>query len=81
MIEKRDFAAARKLYFQMLPLLNLMEGGGKYTQWVKAACGLMGRPVGAPRAPLGAATPAELKILKAALAELPESRRAQAGKP
>jgi 4-hydroxy-tetrahydrodipicolinate synthase len=72
MAEKRDYAAARKLYFQMLPLLGLMEGGGKYTQWVKAACGLMGRPVGAPRAPLCAATAAELKQLKAALAEIPE---------
>jgi 4-hydroxy-tetrahydrodipicolinate synthase len=76
-IEKRDFAAARKLHFQMLPLLSLMENGGKYTQWVKAACGLMGRPVGAPRAPLRAATAAELRQLKAALAELPEGRRAQ----
>jgi 4-hydroxy-tetrahydrodipicolinate synthase len=75
-IEKRDFAAARKLYFLMLPLLNLMEGGGKYTQWVKAACGLMGRPVGAPRGPLRAATAAELRQLKAALPELPEGRRA-----
>jgi 4-hydroxy-tetrahydrodipicolinate synthase len=80
-IEKRDFAAARKLYFQMLPLLSLMENGGKYTQWVKAACGLMGRPVGAPRAPLRAATAAELRQLEAALAELPEGRRAQKGKP
>ena len=81
MAEKRDFAAARKLYFQMLPLLSLMENGGKYTQWVKAACGLMGRPVGAPRAPLRAAAAAELRQLKAALAELPEGRRAQKGKP
>jgi dihydrodipicolinate synthase/N-acetylneuraminate lyase len=80
-MEKRDFAAARKLYFQMLPLLNLMEGGGKYTQWVKAACGLMGRPVGAPRSPLCAATPAETKSLKAALAEIPEGRRARKSKP
>lgn len=70
--EKRDFAAARKLYFQMLPLLSLMENGGKYTQWVKGACGLMGRPVGAPRAPLCAATATELEALKAALAEVPE---------
>lgn len=75
MVETRDFAAARKLDFQMLPLLSLMENGGKYTQWVKAACGLMGRPVGAPRAPLRAATAAELRQLKAALAELPEGRR------
>jgi 4-hydroxy-tetrahydrodipicolinate synthase len=81
MVEKRDFAAARKLYFQMLPLLSLMENGGKYTQWVKSACGLMGRPVGAPRAPLRAAAAAELRQLKAALAELPEGRRAQKEKP
>jgi len=79
-IERRDFAAARKLYFQMLPLLNLMEGGGKYTQWVKAACGLMGRPVGPPRAPLSAAIPAELKQLKAALDQIPEGRRARQGR-
>lgn len=77
MTERRDFVAARKLYFQMLPLLNLMEGGGKYTQWVKAACGLMGRPVGAPRAPLRAATATELRQLKAALVEIPEGRRVQ----
>ncbi|MBN2507190.1 MAG: 4-hydroxy-tetrahydrodipicolinate synthase [Verrucomicrobia bacterium] len=79
--EKRDFAAARKLYFQMLPLLNLMEGGGKYTQWVKAACGLVGRPAGAPRGPLRAATAAELKELKAALSEIPETRRVRQWSP
>jgi len=79
-IEKRDFAAARTLYFQILPLLNLMEGGGKYTQWVKAACGLMGRPVGAPRAPLGAATSAEIEQLQVALEEIPEYRPALEGK-
>jgi 4-hydroxy-tetrahydrodipicolinate synthase len=80
-IEQRDFAAARKLYFQILPLLNLMEGGGKYTQWVKAACDLMGRPVGASRAPLCAATPAEIEQLQAALEEIPEYRAARKAKP
>ncbi len=68
--ERQDYEAARRLYFKMLPLLSLMEGGGKYTQWVKAACGLVGRPVGAPRAPLQAATAAELRQLKSALAKL-----------
>ena len=74
--EQRDYAAARQLYFRLLPLLNLMEGGGKYTQWVKAACGLVGRPVGAPRAPLRAATPAELRQLRAALNQIPETKPA-----
>ena len=68
--ERQDYEAARRLYFQRLPLLSLMEGGGKYPQWVKAACGLVGRPVGAPRAPLQAATAAELRQLKSALAKL-----------
>ncbi len=69
-VEEKNFAAARKLYFKMLPLLGLMEGGGKYTQWVKAACGLVGRPVGSPRAPLQVATTGEIRELKKALAAL-----------
>jgi len=73
-VEKKDYPAARKLFFEMLPTLELMEGGGKYTQWVKAACGLMGHPVGPPRAPLCAATSAELRQLKAALAQTRERR-------
>jgi 4-hydroxy-tetrahydrodipicolinate synthase len=74
-VEKKDYPGARKLFFDMLPTLELMEGGGKYTQWVKSACALVGRPAGAPRAPLRAATAAELKDLKAALADIPETRR------
>jgi 4-hydroxy-tetrahydrodipicolinate synthase len=74
-VEKKDYAAARKLFFAMLPTLELMEGGGKYTQWVKAACGLMGHPAGAPRAPLRAASAAEVKRLRAALAVLPEAQQ------
>jgi 4-hydroxy-tetrahydrodipicolinate synthase len=72
-VEKQDYAAARKLFFALLPTLELMEGGGKYTQWVKAACGLMGHPVGGPRAPLRAASAAEQKQLRAALAVAPEA--------
>ena len=33
-----------------------MEGGGKYTQYVKAACELMGHDVGPPRPPLACPT-------------------------
>lgn len=78
-VEKQDYPAARKLFFDLLPTLELMEGGGKYTQWVKAACGLMGHPVGAPRAPLCAASAAEQKQLRAALSQVPEAPK-QAGK-
>ena len=47
-VEERDFAAARETYFRMLPTLCMMEGEGKYTQYVKAACELRGQPVGPP---------------------------------
>ncbi|MEI6809183.1 MAG: 4-hydroxy-tetrahydrodipicolinate synthase [bacterium] len=66
-VVKRDYVAARKLFYAMLPVLELMEGGGKYTQWVKAACGIMGHDCGAPRRPLGPATKAELAQLRKVL--------------
>lgn len=69
-VEQRDHAAARTLFFRMLPTLELMEGGGKYTQFVKAACAVRGRPVGPPRAPLLPATTAERQRLAKALTVL-----------
>jgi 4-hydroxy-tetrahydrodipicolinate synthase len=73
-VERKDFTAARKLYFKMLPLLSLMEGGGKYTQWVKSACALMGHPAGPPRPPLLPATRKELAALRSALKQVGEGR-------
>ncbi|MEN9975700.1 MAG: hypothetical protein RLZZ282_1706 [Verrucomicrobiota bacterium] len=71
---KKDYAAARSLFFDMLPILELMEGGGKYTQWVKAACSLMGHDCGDPRGPLGPATQAERTQLLDALNQVAEGR-------
>lgn len=75
-VERSEYGAARTLFFEMLPVLELMEGGGKYTQWVKAACGLMGCDCGPPRRPLGPATAAELADLREALLQTAEGRRA-----
>lgn len=69
-VARHDYGAARALFFRMLPTLELMEGGGKYTQFVKAACAEMGWAVGPPRQPLLAATPAECRQLRAALRAL-----------
>ena len=63
----RDYDRARRLFSRMLPALETFEGGGKYTQFVKAACGLAGQQVGPPRAPLQAATNADRSILQQAL--------------
>ena len=75
-VQKSDYSSARKLFFDMLPTLELMEGGGKYTQWVKAACDLMGHECGPPRRPLGPATKSERVQLREALRQTAEGRRA-----
>ena len=67
-VKRKDAKAARECYNRMRPTLELMEGGGKYTQWVKAGCGIMGRPVGPPRQPLLPASKDEIARLKKALA-------------
>ena len=75
-VVKKDLPAAKKLFFEMLPTLELMEGGGKYTQFAKAGCGLLGHDAGPPRRPLAAATAAEVAALKAALRSCAEGRPA-----
>ena len=47
-----DIPAARKFYYEIMSALQLIEGGGQYTQYVKAGCEIMGNPVGPPRRPL-----------------------------
>ena len=74
-VVKKDYVRARKLFFEMLPAIELIEGGGKYTQWVKAGYGLMGHDCGAPRSPLAAATKAECATLRQALRQCAEGRR------
>lgn len=72
--DKADFAyaRAREYFYQMLPILELMEESGKYTQFVKAACGLLRHPVGPPRQPLRPATTRECDRLREALSHLDE---------
>ncbi|MBL7220365.1 MAG: 4-hydroxy-tetrahydrodipicolinate synthase [Phycisphaerae bacterium] len=66
-VKSDDLPAARELYYRLLPVLGLMEGGGKYTQFVKAACELMGHPAGPPRQPLMAPDAGEIAQLAEAL--------------
>lgn len=68
----KDLLAARQLYYKLLPTLALMEGGGRYTQYVKAGCELTGHPVGPPRRPLLPPGPEELARLGEVLAPFRE---------
>jgi 4-hydroxy-tetrahydrodipicolinate synthase len=68
-VVRQDYAAARALYFKMLPLLSHMESG-RYTQLVKAGCRIKGVAVGAPRAPLCEAPAGAVARLRECLAGL-----------
>jgi len=67
LLECNNYAAARDGFFRLQPLFSLIEGSGKYTQLVKAGCGLMGRDAGPPRRPLLPPSEEELESLRAAL--------------
>jgi 4-hydroxy-tetrahydrodipicolinate synthase len=68
--EKKDLTAARQLSDRLLPLLSMMENEGKYTQFVKAGCELVGRPVGPPRRPLLPPSSEEITRLRKKLDDL-----------
>lgn len=48
--DDQDYDAARALYAQILPVIRLV-GGHRYVAATKSALGMMGMPVGDPRAP------------------------------
>ncbi|MGF7163634.1 4-hydroxy-tetrahydrodipicolinate synthase [Rhodoligotrophos appendicifer] len=51
-VEERDFAAGKDQLRAMLPLVSLMDQGGKYVQMCRLGCELAGIPVGDARKPL-----------------------------
>lgn len=51
-VVNRDLVAARALAAKFLPLLSVLEQGGKFCQYVKYGCELSGLPVGNTRKPL-----------------------------
>jgi len=51
-VRNRDFDAGVTLMRRLMPMLELLEQGGKYMQYCKYGCRLAGVPVGEVRAPL-----------------------------
>ena len=47
-----DFATGRRIMSAMLPLMQVLEQGGKFIQSVKYGAERMGLPAGVPRPPL-----------------------------
>jgi 4-hydroxy-tetrahydrodipicolinate synthase len=66
--ESGDVRTAREINTGLLPVLRAFNRVGGVI-FSKAALGLCGLPVGEPRLPLPAATPEELELIRADLAE------------
>jgi 4-hydroxy-tetrahydrodipicolinate synthase len=47
-----DFEKGRRIMSAMMPLMRVLEQGGKFIQCVKHGCEMMGRHAGPPRPPL-----------------------------
>jgi len=70
-VNKMDMKAARDLYYALLPLLQGLEAGGAYAQYVKACMELLGRDPGKPRRPLLPPTEEEREMLRELLSKVP----------
>jgi 4-hydroxy-tetrahydrodipicolinate synthase len=54
-----DWKRGKEIMATMMPLIYLLENGGKYIQYVKLGCELAGVPVGGVRPPMGGLTDEE----------------------
>lgn len=63
-VVEKDPVAGRALAAKFLPMLNLLEQGGKFCQYVKYGCELAGLPVGNTRRPLLPLTASEKEAFK-----------------
>lgn len=51
-VVEKDFDKGRRMIMAMMPLMTVLERGGKFLQCVKYACEVQGLPAGAVRQPL-----------------------------
>ena len=72
-VVNQDFELGRKIMAAMLPLMSLLEQGGKFGQCIKHATALRGMPAGPPRSPLAPLDDSE----KLALAKVIETMHAE----
>ena len=73
-VVNQDFELGRKIMAAMLPLMSLLEQGGKFGQCIKHATALRGMPAGPPRSPLAPLEDSEksalAKVIKTMDAEI-----------
>src|SRR5699024_4809738 len=63
-VHDKDYDLGRRMMKAFLPMLELMEGGGKFLQTVKYGCEIAGIPAGPPRHPLDVLTKDEARSVR-----------------
>ncbi|MEM7532496.1 MAG: dihydrodipicolinate synthase family protein [Chloroflexota bacterium] len=58
-----DFNTGRRIMSALLPLMSVLEQGGKFVQCVKYGCEIVGQKAGPPRAPLRPLTKDDKRIM------------------
>ena len=81
-VVENDFRTGRRIMSAMLPFLQVLEQGGKFTQSVKYGCELSGLPAGRVRKPLQALDDSDKhevsKVIESLRAKVAEITRRQA---
>ena len=77
-----DFTRGRAIMSALMPLMRVLEQGGKFIQFIKHGCELAGFRAGPPRPPLKALNKDDkrqleqtMRVLKTAIAAIPASKR------
>lgn len=78
-----DFARGRRIMSALLPLMRVLEQGGKFIQCIKHGCAMNGLPGGSPRPPLKSLNKDDkrqleqvVRVLKRTVAEIETEARA-----
>lgn len=67
---KSDFDTGRRIMSAMLPLMRVLEQGGKFVQCVKYGCELAGLKAGPPRPPLRPLTKEDTRAMREVVASV-----------
>ncbi|MGE0004311.1 MAG: dihydrodipicolinate synthase family protein [Parvibaculaceae bacterium] len=69
-VVERDFVKGRRIMSALLPLMRLLEQGGKFVQSIKFGCELAGLPAGPVRRPMRALDDAQKRELETCIRTL-----------
>jgi 4-hydroxy-tetrahydrodipicolinate synthase len=77
-VVKGDWKLGKEIMTKMMPLIYLLENGGKYIQYVKLGCELAGIPVGKAQLPIGPLSDAEAQNFRKLYSDLKAKKIAKA---